>query len=200
MKVTRSNLTRAAASVLLAMALCAGTSHAQDARSAPGDDAGGPGLEAGRGMGPGMGPGVGMGPGMGMGRHGRGPGGAGRFGRGGPQGAGPGGPGFRFPGRAALESLGLSDAQRTKLEDLRDQSQREAIRAGADLRLAELDLRKLVESDKPDQARVDAAIERMGSLRTAMLKSRINNLIAFRNLLTPAQRAKLRDVPQGPRR
>jgi Spy/CpxP family protein refolding chaperone len=127
-----------------------------------------------------------------VGRHG--PDGGPRFG--GPP------PMFHLPPPEVLESLKLSDAQRTKIDDLRDDAVRSTARTEADLQIAELDLRKVVESDHPDRAAVEDAIERVAALRTTLFKARVSSWIAFRGVLTPAQRTQLRSLgpPQRPPR
>lgn len=100
--------------------------------------------------------------------------------------------------RRKLEGLGLSRAQRDRLANLRDEQMRRAIRGRADLRLAQLDLRKLLRSDEPDARAIDAQIERIQGLRTEMMKSRIHGFLSLRSTLTPEQRDKLRRGPGGP--
>jgi Spy/CpxP family protein refolding chaperone len=97
-----------------------------------------------------------------------------------------------IPPPEAFERLGLSEAQRTRLEALRDGERRRAIRSDAEVRLAELDLVKLVESDKPDTAAIDAAIGQLMALRTEQLRARAEAILAMRAVLTPEQRARLR--------
>ncbi len=100
--------------------------------------------------------------------------------------------GLRLPPPEALERLGLSDAQRAKIDNLLDAERRKAIRADADLRIAQLDLQKLIESDRPDQDAIDGAIGRLTTMRADMLKSRVATILGIRAILTPSQRAKLR--------
>jgi Spy/CpxP family protein refolding chaperone len=102
------------------------------------------------------------------------------------------GAGLHIPPPEAFERLGLSEAQRTKLEALRDGERRRSIRADAELRLAEMDLVELVESETPDTAAIDAAIARLMAMRTGQLKARAEVIVAMRAVLTSAQRAKLR--------
>lgn len=167
---------RMAAIVFLAALVLGGAALAQ-----PGPGPGGPP------GGPPDGPNGRMGPPPGRG----GPGGRGeRFGP--PPGMGGPGAGLMIPPPEAFERLGLSDAQRTKLEALRDGERRRAIRSDAEVRLAEMDLVKLVESDKPDATAIHQAIEHLMTLRTEQLKGRAEAVVAMRALLTPEQRAKLR--------
>jgi Spy/CpxP family protein refolding chaperone len=103
-----------------------------------------------------------------------------------------GGPGLNLPPPEALERLNLSDAQRAKVDSLVDTERRKDIRTEADLRIAEMDLQKLVESDRPQAEAVDAAIGRLVEARTTMLRDRVAAIIELRALLTADQRAKLR--------
>lgn len=111
-------------------------------------------------------------------------------------------PMFHIPPDHVLESLGLSDAQRTRIDDLRDEAVRSTARTEADLEIAELDLRRAVESDKPDVAAVDDAIDHVTALRTNLFKARVASWIRFRAVLTPAQRSQLRSLgpPRPPQR
>ncbi len=139
------------------------------ARGGPGAPRGGPGFERGDFPPPMVGPGFGPG--------------------GGPPGP-PRGP--RPPSPEELERIGVSAAQRAKIEALRDDSMRRTIRLMAEVRIAELDLRALIESDAPEADAVEAAIERVGGLRTAMHKAHVMEMLAVRALLTSEQRAKLK--------
>jgi Spy/CpxP family protein refolding chaperone len=134
----------------------------------------------GRGMGhPGMGMGQGMGgPGMGMGR-------------------GMGGPGMGGPLGPMCERLQLTEAQRGKLADIRDRQQRRGIQAHADLQIAQLDLRKLMHSEKPDGAAINAQIDRIARVRTELAKARVAGMLEARALLTPEQQKQLRELHAG---
>jgi Spy/CpxP family protein refolding chaperone len=122
---------------------------------------------------------------------------AGRFEPGPRPGFGP--PPFHMPPPEQLEQLKLSDAQRTKLAEMRDAAERKAIPIEADLRIAELDLRRAAEGDTPDRPALDAAIDRIGALRTTLLKTRVAAWIEMRSVLTPVQRARLRELGLGTR-
>ena len=76
-------------------------------------------------------------------------------------GMGPGGPGpWRFVHRMGmmgahheemLAALKLTDAQKQRMEALRDEQRRRTIRSRADLQIAALDLRRMVHEDKADR-------------------------------------------------
>lgn len=152
----------------------------------PGDEGGadvrryvirrGPGAGRGRGMGlhGGMGAGMGRGPGRGMGLH-----------RG--MGFGPG----------MFARLDLTDAQREKLADLHERQQRKAIQARADLQIARMDLRKLMQADAPSATAINAQIDKVSRLQSDMRKSQVATHLEARALLTPEQQKQLKAM-RGP--
>lgn len=116
--------------------------------------------------------------------------------------AGPGMGGHRRGGRALrglamrrLEQLGLSEQQKTRIADIRDEHEKEAIRMQSDLRLARLELRKLLRAEQPNVRAIDSQIDRLSTIRGEMMKSGIRSRIEVRSVLTPKQRQKLREMP-----
>jgi Spy/CpxP family protein refolding chaperone len=169
-----------ALAVACALAVAA-TARAQvDCEGGPGPEMGGPepamGMLGFGGMGPGLPPGM-------------------------PGGRGARGPmmGMQGPGPGGWEGLGLSEAQRRRLDDLRDGEQRQVIRLEADLRIAELDLRKLVEGERLDLRAIGDQVDRIADLRADVMKARLATRVAMREVLTPGQRAKLRGPRPGAR-
>jgi Spy/CpxP family protein refolding chaperone len=124
--------------------------------------------EMGKGM-PGCGPmgGPGMGPGMGMG-----------------------------PG-PMMQGLDLTADQQKKLADIHERQARQAIQAQADLRIATMDLQKLVHADSPDKGAIDAQIDKLAQLRAQMAKSRMATMLEVRSMLTPEQLKKWHAAPMG---
>lgn len=115
----------------------------------------------------------------------------------------PGGPGMRGMGRGGAaraelrKQLNLTEAQQDKLADIRDRSARAAIPIQGDLRIAALDLRKLVRADKPDARAIDAQIDKIAGLRAKLQKSRMAGMLEARSVLTPEQQKLLRDARPG---
>ena len=101
-----------------------------------------------------------------------------------------GGPGM---GHELGEKLNLSDDQRTKLADIHDRQERAAVPIHGDLRVASLDLRKLMRADKPDLRTIDAQIDRIASLRASLHKARVAGMLEARAVLTPAQQKLMRE-------
>ena len=121
---------------------------------------------------------------------------------------GPGGPHGDFappgpppppwaPRPEALERLGLTDAQRSRLQALHETNMRTMIRAEAEVRIAELDLDGLIQQDSPDVKAIDAAADKVGALRLSIHKAMITEALGVRALLTPDQRSRLRKLGPG---
>ena len=142
-------------------------------RSGPGGDMPGCGMKG--GMGQGMGGGMMCGPGM----------------RGGPM-----GPGMECgPGPMMLRGLDLTPEQQKKVEAIHGKQARLMVQAEADLRIATMDLQQLMRDEKPDQARIDAQIDKIAEVKTGMAKARIATMLEVRALLTPEQLKKWQAGP-----
>jgi len=100
--------------------------------------------------------------------------------------------------RGRIEGLDLTEAQRKKLADIRDQHAKTAINQRASVELAALELRKLMRADKPDVGAVERQIDKIASLRATLTKNRVTGMLEARALLTPEQLEKLRS-PHGSR-
>jgi Spy/CpxP family protein refolding chaperone len=134
-----------------------------------------------------------------MGGGGMGPGGTGRGGWG--RGMGHGGWGMRRGGFGAnlARELDLTPQQIEKMKASRDAQARKAIQARADIQIAQLDLHKLMQVDKPDSKAIEAQIDKIASLRAGMAKSRVTAMLDFRASLTPDQQKKLQELREkGP--
>ncbi len=100
-------------------------------------------------------------------------------------------------GIGAFATLDLTEAQRTKLADLRDRQQRRAIQARADLQIARLDLRKLLRAGTPSGPAINSQIDRISRMRADLQKSRVATMLEARSVLTPGQRQQLRERRAG---
>lgn len=97
------------------------------------------------------------------------------------------------------DELGLSPEQVQGLERLRADFQREAIRRGADLRVAEMELETLLDADSADLGQVEAKLREIERLRADLRLARVRAIEQGKARLTPEQRAKLRTLPNEPR-
>ncbi|MFN8588373.1 MAG: Spy/CpxP family protein refolding chaperone [Candidatus Eisenbacteria bacterium] len=105
-----------------------------------------------------------------------------------------GGPGMgRGAGHMAMMfgMLDLSDAQKAKMRDIHERQMRSNIQARADLQLARMDMAKLMRAENPDQAAINAQVDKMAKMRADVQKSRIATMLEARAQLTPEQRKKL---------
>lgn len=87
--------------------------------------------------------------------------------------------------------LGLSDEQVSRLEALRGEFAREAIRRDADIRIAELDLAALLAQNPVDLARAETKIRELGQLRAELRIARLRTLEQGKAVLSAEQRQKL---------
>ena len=96
------------------------------------------------------------------------------------------------PGAEAMAALKLSDTQKDRMRDIHDRQRRESIRARADLEIAALDLRKLVDNDRPDRAAINAQIDKMAARRADLRKAEVGSMIEAREVLTAQQRQQMK--------
>jgi hypothetical protein len=99
--------------------------------------------------------------------------------------------------------LGLSPEQVSRLESLRGDFTREAIRREADLRVAELDLQQLMDQEMLDMSKVEAKLREIAKLHTDLRVERLRTIEQGKAVLTPEQRTRLRAMlgtPGAPRR
>ena len=92
------------------------------------------------------------------------------------------------------DQLGLTLKQVQALRDLRVAFEKEAIQRGAEIRVAEVDLREALAEDRVDLARAEALVRKIAGLRAELRLSRIRTLEKGKGLLTPEQLAKFREA------
>ena len=97
------------------------------------------------------------------------------------------------------ERLGLTDDQVKKIEQLRDNFERQSIRNEADSRIVELDIAALLDSEPVDLAKVEAKIREAEKQRAELRFARIRAIEQARALLNAEQKKKLQDLAPLPR-
>ena len=97
-----------------------------------------------------------------------------------------------------LESLGLTGVQLQKARAIFEAQERASIPARAELELAHLDLRKLMNADTPDRAAIGSQLDKIGRMQTEMRKAHTFAMLDLRAMLTPEQRKKLEQMRPGP--
>ena len=93
--------------------------------------------------------------------------------------------------------LGLTPEQVTRLEAIRGEFAREAIRRDADIRVAELDLGTLLEQDPVDLAKAEAKTREVAQLRVDLRIARLRAVEQGKAVLTAEQRSRLRTMLSG---
>ncbi|KPL02839.1 MAG: hypothetical protein AMJ90_04630 [candidate division Zixibacteria bacterium SM23_73_2] len=92
------------------------------------------------------------------------------------------------------DKLELTYQQKEKMRDLRTDSQKERIKLKADLKIARLELKDLMREEKPVRREIYRKIEEMGDLKVKLQKSRVDQRLAMKEILTPEQLDKLQDL------
>ena len=89
------------------------------------------------------------------------------------------------------EELNLSPNQVQNLETLRDEFQREAIRYDADIRIAELELQKLLRAESLDLEQVKPKLQEIEHLKSELRFARLRTIQQGKALLSPEQQNRL---------
>lgn len=92
----------------------------------------------------------------------------------------------------ALADLGLDEKQKEAVKDIITIAKKDAIRKIADIRIARIELREILDKDPVDMGAVEAKLKQMESLKTEMHMARIKALEEIKAKLTPEQRQKFK--------
>ena len=93
-----------------------------------------------------------------------------------------------------LMSLGLDEQQEGAIKAIVRTTQKETIRKRADLAIARLELKDLLDKDPVDMTAVEAKLKQIASLKTDMQLSHIKTLEAIKAKLTPDQKKKFEEM------
>ena len=120
------------------------------------------------------------------------------FGRDGERGAGwrgRHGDGMRMLDNPALqEQLGLTEEQTERLRALRSNAAKSSVRTRAELTIKQMELQELLQAEEPDRALIEKKVRELSDARYAAQMQRIDHRLAFRSVLTPDQREKIRSL------
>jgi len=95
---------------------------------------------------------------------------------------------------AAREKLGITAEQAAKIRQDTFEFRKSAIRGRADLQVRHLELQDLLRADSPDRAAIDKKLDEISAARLAQSKAEVHYRLAMREMLTPEQRQKLRQM------
>jgi Spy/CpxP family protein refolding chaperone len=112
----------------------------------------------------------------------------------------PPGMGLRAPGKwwkdsELMRRMGVSGDQVQRIEKIFQDYRIQLIDLHAALERQRAILEPLVEADQPNESQVIAQIDKVVQARASVEKSHVQMLLAIRQVLTPEQWKKLRDLP-----
>jgi Spy/CpxP family protein refolding chaperone len=93
--------------------------------------------------------------------------------------------------KQALRDAGLSDQQIRRIEQLKDEADRNMLDIRYQLQKARLDLKQLMKVDSPNEAAVYKQVEKISAIQLKQKKNRISMVLAIRKEVTPEQWEKL---------
>lgn len=96
--------------------------------------------------------------------------------------------GSRKPPIGMLEELQLTEDQELQMKDLRFKHEKTMIGLRANLDQEKLKLKELKLADEPNRKRIHSQIEKVGEAKTDIAKSRVDNRLEIRKMLTDDQR------------
>lgn len=100
---------------------------------------------------------------------------------------------------AARERLGITAEQAAKIRQETSDFRKGAIRGRAELQVKRLELRDLLRAETPDRAAIDKKLDEISAARLAQSKAQVHYRLAMREILTPEQRQKLRQMREESR-
>ncbi len=98
-----------------------------------------------------------------------------------------------MPRGQMLERLKLSDDQRSQIEKLRTEFQKQQIGQRAKVQTARLELQQLMRAENPDKAAIEKKINEASQFGAQLQVARVNHMLSVRKLLTPEQQKMIRE-------
>jgi Spy/CpxP family protein refolding chaperone len=95
---------------------------------------------------------------------------------------------------AIREKLGITAEQVGVIRKQESDFRKTEIRDRADLAVKRVDLRDLLEAEKPDRAAIDSKLQEISTARLALEKSAVHYRLAMHEAITPEQREKLHQL------
>ncbi|MCJ7458141.1 MAG: periplasmic heavy metal sensor [candidate division Zixibacteria bacterium] len=95
--------------------------------------------------------------------------------------------------KPSKSGLGLSPEHKEKVKSIAFEGRKEEIRLHSDLEIANLELRELLHQEKLDKAKINRKLDEIGALRTKLEKAKVDQLMAFRDVLTKEQIQSFRE-------
>src|ERR1039458_6401036 len=92
---------------------------------------------------------------------------------------------------AIRQQIGITAEQAATIRQQESDFRKTEIRDRADLEVKRIDLKDLLEADKPDRAAIDSKLGEISAARLALEKSAIGYRLTMRDAISPTQREKL---------
>jgi Spy/CpxP family protein refolding chaperone len=96
------------------------------------------------------------------------------------------------------QEIGLDDTQRTAIRKEVQKAQSKFLDLQFDIQTEMETMVRLVKENSVDEPKVLAQLDRVLSLEKEIKKTQISLLVRIKNILTPAQQAKLVEMPREP--
>jgi Spy/CpxP family protein refolding chaperone len=95
-----------------------------------------------------------------------------------------------------LKNIGLDEKQKEAVKEIERNTMKETIKKRADLDIAQIDLRDLLDKDSVNMKAVESKLKEIASLKTDIQLSRIKAHEEIKSKLTPDQRKKLKEMTE----
>ncbi len=95
---------------------------------------------------------------------------------------------------AFRERLGITSEQAARIEAQQSAFQKAIIRGRAEAQVKRLELRELLAAEKPDRALIGQKLSQLNEAQFAVQKLMLENRLAMREMFTPGQQEKLRQL------
>ena len=92
--------------------------------------------------------------------------------------------------------LDLTEKQQEKIKAARLENGKKMAQLRADLQVAQLELRSLMDADAPSASAVKAKVAAVNAARSKMMENRVNMQLVMKEILTPEQRKKMKQLRQ----
>ena len=95
---------------------------------------------------------------------------------------------------AFRERLGITSEQAARIEAQQSAFQKAMIRSRAEAHVKRLELRESLAAEKPDRALIDQKLSQLNETQFAVQKLMLENRLTMREIFSPEQREKLRQL------
>ncbi|OQY30142.1 MAG: hypothetical protein B6244_00830 [Candidatus Cloacimonetes bacterium 4572_55] len=92
------------------------------------------------------------------------------------------------------DEIGITEQQEEELKSIRFAAEKEIIQLKADAEVAKMDLRQLMDEDRPNEDAIYRQVDVIAELNAKIHKKRVGNRLAIKRILTDEQEAKLKEI------